>query len=109
MHVLIVDDHPLLHAILAAVARKAMHARRIHSVLSLEEALAYVRTSEPLDLALLDLGLPGCSGVESLVRFRSAFPAVPVLVVSGNFEEGIPEAALRIVAGGGTFVPARQR
>ena len=103
MHVLIVDDHPLLHAVLAAVARKVLRAPRVHSVLSLEEALAYGQTSPPLDLAFLDLGLPGCSGVESVVRFRSAFPAVPVLVVSGSEEKGILEAAMQ--AGAKGFVP----
>jgi len=80
----------------------------------------------PLDLVLLDLGLPGCGGIESLLRFRKAFPQTKVLVVSadedrvsmrGALAAGaagfIPKTvslsvlvgAIRLVGGGGRYVP----
>jgi DNA-binding NarL/FixJ family response regulator len=78
------------------------------------------------DLALLDLGLPGQRGLQSLQRFRWKFPQVPVVVVSvtedpksirlalGAGARGyMPKTitadmmveALKQVAEGGTYVP----
>jgi DNA-binding NarL/FixJ family response regulator len=80
-----------------------------------------------VDMVLLDLGLPGCGGIESLLRFRKAFPDVRALVISANDDTAsirgalaagaagfIPKAAgpkvivnaLRLVAQGGRYVPA---
>jgi DNA-binding NarL/FixJ family response regulator len=72
--------------------------------------------------------LPTCTGIEALYRFRSAFPAVPILVVSANEDrqrvleclqagargyitktsavQGLP-AAMKVVVEGGKYVPPR--
>jgi DNA-binding NarL/FixJ family response regulator len=55
------------------------------------------------DLVMLDLGLPGCSGVQALERFRELFPALPVVVISGSNEMGNISAALEIGAMG--YIP----
>ena len=80
----------------------------------------------PPDLVLLDLGLPGCRGLDALSRFRREFPKLPLVVLSGDCDRGtilgaldagavgfIPKtskpdvmiAALKVVAAGGTYVP----
>lgn len=85
------------------------------------------REAGRLDLVLLDLGLPGCTGIDSLLRFRREFPAIRVLVVSADadpacvraaLEAGaagyVPKAfpplaiaaAIRLVAEGGTYIPS---
>jgi len=129
MEVLIVDDEQLIQEILAAVVRKAFAgADPLHIIEAYDLDSAFQRLAHhgPPDLALLDLGLPGQRGLESLQRFRWKFPQVPVVVVSvtedpksiqlalntgarGYMPKTITAdmmvEALKQVADGGTYVP----
>lgn len=126
MHVLIVDDHPVVHETLSAVARSAIPGAEVCVEANLTDGLASAgRLGDALVLVLLDLGLPGCSGMEALTRFRR-FPKAQVVVVSATedaqtvrsaFDGGaagfIPKtttpslmvAGLKLVASGGRYVP----
>lgn len=125
MNVLIVDDHPMMLEYLSSAVARAFDGAQLFTAGDIDGALEAAR-GRPLDLALLDLGLPGCGGIESLLRFRKAFPAVRVVVVSGVEEQAairgslaagaagyIPKtsspklvvSALKLVAEGGTYVP----
>jgi DNA-binding NarL/FixJ family response regulator len=125
MDVLIVDDHPMVLEYLSSAVGKALPDAVIHTARDLPVALEIAREVK-LDMVLLDLGLPGCGGIESLLRFRKAHPTVPVIVVSAD-DEGvsirgalaagaagfIPKTAsprvvvnaLRLVAEGGRYIP----
>jgi DNA-binding NarL/FixJ family response regulator len=126
MHALVVDDHPLVHEIMPAVLRKALGEVAVATEATLEGGLARARGSVPPDLVLLDLGLPGCEGLDALSRFRREFPKLPLVVLSGTCDRNsilaaleagavgyIPKtskpdvmiAALKVVAAGGTYVP----
>ena len=126
MRALVIDDHPLIHEIMPAVLRKALGEVTVATEGTLEAGLARAAGSVPPDLVLLDLGLPGCEGIDALARFRLQFPELPVVVLSANCDrESIlgaldsgasgyipktskPEvmiAALKLVAAGGTYVP----
>jgi DNA-binding NarL/FixJ family response regulator len=124
--VLVVDDHPIVVEVLDAILRSVFPGASLATAPSLEEALASARTLQKLDLVLLDLGLPGCSGISALTRFREAVPAVRVAVVSAlesrrvalaalaagaagyipkTLQPPLIAAALRLIAAGGTYVP----
>jgi DNA-binding NarL/FixJ family response regulator len=128
MEVLLVDDQALTIQVYAASVRRTFEGARVHMAVDLPEALqiAHGRT---LDLVLLDLSLPTCSGIDALMRFRTAFPAVPVLVVSANedherikacLEAGARgyitktsaisglSAAMKVVLGGAKYLPPSQ-
>jgi DNA-binding NarL/FixJ family response regulator len=126
MTLLLVDDHPLLHEVLAAVARRVYPEATILFATSLTEALEQARETRELNLVLLDLGLPGCARLEALSAFRKAFPELRVVVVSATEDPAsiihalnagaagyVPKthppalmvAALKVVAEGGTYVP----
>jgi DNA-binding NarL/FixJ family response regulator len=126
MEVLIIDDDTLIHELLAAVVRKAFPGWDVAFVTDLEAAFQRVAHHGEPDLALLDLGLPGQSGLDALRRFRGKFPQMPVVVVSASEDRKairaalaagaagyIPKtlsteamlAALKIVANGDTYVP----
>ena len=126
MDVLVVEDHPLMQEILPAMVRKAFGQTLVHLAGNLDEAFERASHYSHLDLVLLDLGLPGCSGIESLKKFRQEYPDARIVVVSAmddrdailaSFEAGavgyIPKtsrpdviiAALKVVAAGGTYVP----
>lgn len=83
MEVLLVDDQALTVQVFAASVRKTFGGARVHTAVDLPEALQ-IASGHALDLVLLDLALPTCSGIDALQQFRRAFPAVPVLVVSAN-------------------------
>lgn len=126
MDVLLVDDHPVIHEVMRGVVRAAFDGATLHAVDDLPAALARARSLERLDLALVDLGLPDCNGIEALTRFHEAFPDVPAVILSAK-EDGasvraaleagavgfIPKtslpnvivAALRLIAEGGIYVP----
>ena len=126
MRALVIDDHPLIHEILPAVLRKALGEVSVATEATLEAGLMRAAGSVPPDLVLLDLGLPGCEGIDALTRFRLEFPELPVVVLSatidresilGALDSGasgyIPKtskpevmiAALKLVAAGGVYVP----
>jgi len=126
MEILIVDDDSLIHEILAAVVKRAFGDVTVVEARDLDSAFQRLAHHAAPDLALLDLGLPGQRGLESLKRFRWKFPHVPVVVVSANEDPKsirlalgtgargyIPKTstsfvmvkALEQVAAGGTYVP----
>jgi DNA-binding NarL/FixJ family response regulator len=102
MNVLIVDDHPMVVEYLSAAVAKALPEAVVRSAGTLALGLEIAR-DHPLDLALLDLGLPGLDGIDSVLRFRHAYPDVPVLVVSSNDDRDSITGALAVGAAG--FVP----
>ena len=102
MNVLIVDDHPMILEYLSSVVANALPDSVIRIANDLPAALKTAQES-PLDLVLLDLGLPGCGGIESLLRFRNAFPETKVLVVSADEDRVSMRGAL--AAGAAGFIP----
>lgn len=54
------------------------------------EALALVESVPELRAAVVDLRMPGMSGVELALRIRSRRPEVPILISSGYSEESLP-------------------
>jgi len=55
-------------------------------------------TDDAPDLVLLDLNLPDMPGFEVLDRLRARSPALPVVIVSGNTDPMMAEAALALGA-----------
>lgn len=99
MDILVVEDHAIVREVLVAVARHALRGSRVQAVADLEAALEAARAT-PMDAVLLDLGLPGCEGVDSVKRFKAAFPSVVIIVISSNEDSQVIAAALEAGAGG---------
>lgn len=57
------------------------------------EALAFLRR-QPFDLALLDMHMPGHTGLEVLSCLRRETRAVPCIVISGDATDGVRQLAL---------------
>ena len=99
MEVLLVDDQAVTTQVYAAAVRRTFANARVYTAVDLPEALQ-IAAGHPLDLVLLDLSLPTCSGIDALYRFRRAFPEVPVLVVSANEDKERIQACLEAGARG---------
>ena len=102
MEVLLIDDQPVTVQVYAALVRRTFSGARVHVTVDLPDALQ-LAAGRPIDLVLLDLQLPTCSGLEALLRFREAFPAIPVVVVSASEEKERIRACLD--AGARGYVP----
>jgi DNA-binding NarL/FixJ family response regulator len=99
MNILVVEDHPIVREVLVAVASYALRGSQVKAVADLESALEAARAT-PMDAVLLDLGLPGCRGVDSVKRFKAAFPRVVIVVVSSNEDSQVVADALEAGASG---------
>lgn len=100
MEVLIVDDSRLARAMLRGILSEALAGARVAAVDDLESALDGAGCGRAPDLVLLDLGLPGCTGIEALAWFRRRLPRVPVVVISATDDRGSVEDALNAGAVG---------
>ncbi len=100
---LVVDDHPLFREALITAVGLAYPSSRCTEACSLEEAIALLECEANFDIALLDLDLPGVSGFDGLLKLRSQYPRLPVLVVSGLENEQIIDEAIAYGAAG--FLP----
>ncbi len=81
--VVIADDHPMVRRALGESLGRVLSEADITEVGSLAETAAALDRGNT-DLLLLDLQMPGMTGLASLAALRSAYPAVPILVVSAN-------------------------
>jgi DNA-binding NarL/FixJ family response regulator len=93
--VLIVDDHPLTQEALASLLTQ--HGFEIVAQASSgEEAIKQAAKQQP-DLVLLDLSMPGMSGLEALPEIRRVAPGAEVVVLTAS---GTEENLLRAIKGG---------
>ena len=100
MRTLVVDDHPLMaEALQAALTGEA----EVQTADNLQQAFQLAAGEPAFDLVMLDLGLPGCSGLQALERFRERFPSLPVVVVSAASDLATITTALDLGAMG--FIP----
>ena len=100
MQVLIADDHPLFReALRRAVARALPDAELIET--DTVAGLFEVAAGQPdADLLLLDLNMPGRSGLEVLASLKETHSSIKVLVVSMNPEDQYAVRCLRAGAQG---------
>jgi DNA-binding NarL/FixJ family response regulator len=100
---LIVDDHPLVREAVANVLRGLDPAVEIAVAGDCDGGLALAARGGEVDLLLLDLDLPGLSGIPALKRWRSHYPSVPVVVVSASDD---PPTVLAAINGGAAgYIP----
>ena len=97
--VLIVDDHPLFRDGLAGMLATLPEMEVVGAAGSAEEALADLAAKAP-DVVLMDLNLPGVSGVQATRQALEVAPAAAVLVVTMVDDDDSVYAALAAGARG---------
>lgn len=96
IRVLIADDHPIVRRGLLQIVTDQPDMTVIADTGDGGEALQLAE-SHPLDVVVLDISMPGLSGLEVLTRLRQRHPKLPVLVLSEHPED---ELALRLLKAG---------
>jgi DNA-binding NarL/FixJ family response regulator len=103
MRVLLIDDHALFREGVALLLRPLVDPLEIWDAGSCEDAFTLIETRGLPDLVLLDLGLPGMSGLEGLRAFREQCPVLPVVALSSQDDRDTVLQALD--AGAMGFIP----
>jgi DNA-binding NarL/FixJ family response regulator len=125
IRILIVDDHPIMRVGIAALIASCHEMETVAQAGSGEEALKLHALHQP-DITLMDLRLPGISGVETIRRIRSQSPKARFIVLTtydgdediyqameagatGYLVKGMPQEmlvnAVKRVHAGGRYLP----
>lgn len=97
--IIIVDDHPLMRKGLALALETEADMNVAEQFSSAEEALDAIDRIEPV-LAIVDISLPGMSGMELIKHMQARWEDIKVLVVSRHDETLYAERAIRAGAKG---------
>ena len=128
LRLLLADDHEMVRMAMryalaplsdSIVWHEAADAAQVYSILDVEPEL---------DLAIVDLRMPGATGIEWIRSLRAKYPLLPLLVISATEDSAtvkvligcgvagfIPKSdppavilqAVRLVLAGGTYAPLR--
>jgi two-component system invasion response regulator UvrY len=99
IRVLIADDHPIVRRGLKQIVAEQPDLDVVADTGDGREIVPLVE-AHPLDVVVLDLSLPGLSGLEVLSQLRQRYPRLPVLVLSGYPEGDFAFRALKAGAAG---------
>jgi DNA-binding NarL/FixJ family response regulator len=81
IRVMVVDDHPLFREGLAALLQDEADVTLVGEAADGSEAIVRFRTLRP-DVTLMDLQMPGLSGIEAIQLIRREFPEARVVVLT---------------------------
>ncbi len=81
IRVLVVDDHPIVRHGIASLLQTEADISVIASVRTGEEAVAFYKQQQP-DVTIMDLHLPGMSGVEAIRAIRAEFTDARFVVLT---------------------------
>ncbi len=97
--ILIVDDHPMMREGLREVINREPDMRVCGEAANSQQAMAVVQKLDP-DLALVDVTMPGKSGLELVKDLRVLHPRLMILAISMHDEALYAERMLRAGASG---------
>jgi DNA-binding NarL/FixJ family response regulator len=90
---LVVEDHPLFRDALVDVVSTAFHGAEILQATSIDGALDVLAAHGAVDLVLLDLSMPGTTGLLGAFRVRVATPRSTLAIVSAHEDSRIAGSA----------------
>jgi two-component system invasion response regulator UvrY len=99
MRVLIADDHAVVRRGLQEIMADVFEDLTVGEATNAEEALELIR-EENWDVVILDISMPGRSGLDALKEIKKDRPNLPVLVLSIHSEDQFAIRVLRAGASG---------
>jgi DNA-binding NarL/FixJ family response regulator len=99
VRILIADDHSVVRAGLRALLEKHDMFRVVAEAETGEEAIARAKESHP-DVAVMDIRMPGVSGIEACRQITQEFPECKVIMLTSYAEDELLFAAIQAGASG---------
>src|ERR1043165_8643762 len=99
LKILLADDHAVVRSGLKQILDAEFHHAVFGEARNAQEALTLVE-KEPWDVVVLDITMPGRSGLDVLREIRKSRPKMPVLVLSMHPESQFAVRVLKQGASG---------
>jgi DNA-binding NarL/FixJ family response regulator len=103
VRLLVVEDHPLFRDALVGVIARAFPNAGVFQATSIDGALDILAAKGPVDMILLDLSLPGTTGLLGAFRVRVAAPKSALVIVSAYENARIVRCAMSLGISG--YIP----
>ncbi|CAE6789110.1 response regulator [Nitrospira defluvii] len=98
-HILVVDDHAVVRQGVRQILSEQFQDAVIGEAASAQEMMEQMRRHN-WDVVVLDVGMPGKSGLDALKDLKQASPKLPVLVLSAYPEDQLARRMLKAGAAG---------
>ena len=99
MRVLLVDDHAVVRSGMRTILEDHVAAVEVAEAANGDTGLEMLAATA-FDVVVLDLSMPGRSGIDLLTEIKHRYPKLPVLIMSFHSEELFAVRALRAGAAG---------
>lgn len=99
LNTIIIDDHPVILQGFAFMLQDFSEVELVGKFTDAESGLAYI-TSEAVDIALLDINLPGKNGIDSCTEIQRINKECKVIAISNINERSIIQRMLQAGASG---------
>lgn len=97
--IMIVDDHEVVRLGLKSLLDQYPQYEVISEAKNAKEAIAQVETYQP-DIVLMDIRLPGKSGIEACEEIKQNFPDIKVIMLTSYAEDEMLFSAIKAGASG---------
>jgi DNA-binding NarL/FixJ family response regulator len=97
---IITDDHPLFRAALMEAVKRHAPSCEFLEASSFEQLQTLLEDHADADLLLMDLHMPGTTGLSGLAYLCGHYPALPVIMVSANDDPAVIRRAITDGAAG---------
>lgn len=97
--ILIADDHPIVRRGLKQIVQDEKDMKVVFEASNSDEVLNGLKDFK-IDLVLLDISMPGKSGLDLLLDLKNQFNDLPVLILSAMPEEAYAKRVIKMGASG---------
>ena len=95
IRILVVDDHEVIRRVICSLLSSDPTLDVVCQTADGEQAVLKAKELQP-DLVLLDISLPGMSGIEAAARIRSSSPNSHIIFLSQHDSLQVVESAMRM-------------
>jgi two-component system invasion response regulator UvrY len=99
LHILIVDDHPIIRSGLKLMLKPNIPGARLYDVSNGDDLVAMVR-AQPIDIVLMDLNIPDMDPQRIVHTLLAIRPDIGIIIFSMNREEIFGKLYLKLGAKG---------
>lgn len=99
INILIADDHPIVRRGLRQIVQDEKDMKVVFEASNSDEVLNGLKDFK-IDLVLLDISMPGKSGLDLLLDLKNQFGDLPVLILSAMPEEAYAKRVIKMGASG---------